>query len=484
VRTTSYLQDTTDLLNTILQLDVLPNDCFLVTADVSSLYTSIPHKDGITACRIALNTRQYPDPPTQILVEFINIILSKNNFMFNNQHYLQIQGTAMGTKMAPSYANLFMAQFEETFMATRQHLPLVYKRYIDDILMIWTHGEDELKAFMTAMNSHHPTIKLTHEWSTEEINFLDVTVYIKNNTVGTKLYTKPTDTHQYLQFTSSHPLHNKKAIPFSQALRLKRINSEPADFEHSVTNLAFYLKKRGYPRNLIQQGITRARNMDRLTLLSPQTKPIDPIHRIPCIITYNPSMPTISDSLKEHWPILLAERNSAFKSKKAIIAYKRPPNLRDHLVRALFCPEKTTQEETNNGSTKCPKKCITCKYMKITKTFESMQNHQTYNIGCTIDCQTENVVYLIECRKCPLQYVGETKNSINYHLIRHRASHKARKEEPVAEHFNSHEHTINDLTITGIEKIINKRDSTRSKRESFWIDTLDTLTPRGLNIRD
>jgi hypothetical protein len=122
--------------------------------------------------------------------------------------------------------------------------------------------------------------------------------------------------------------------------------------------------------------------------------------------------------------------------------------------------------------------------MKNTTTFRSNNNNMQFSILCTIDCQTENVIYLIECRKCTAQYVGETKNTINYRLIRHRASHKAKKEEPVAPHFNSHDHNIRDLTITGIEKIQNQRDSTRAKRESFWIETLNTITPNGLNIRD
>jgi hypothetical protein len=390
----------------------------------------------------------------------------------------------MGTKMAPSYANLYMANFEETFIATRQLQPFVYKRFIDDIFMIWTHGEDELHAFMGSMNLHQPTIQFTYEWSTNEIHYLDVTIYIKNQTIGTKLYTKKTDTHQYLQFPSSHPLHNKKAIPYSQALRLRRICSDIKDFNTACDNLKTNLKKRGYPRTLITEGINKARSTERASLLEPKRRQPDAVHRIPCILTYNPSIPNISAYLKEDWPILIANKNSAFKQHQPIIAYKRPQNIRDRLVRSLFSlPEKTSQTEPK-GSTKCAKKCISCNFIKTSATFKSNQTNQRFNITSTIDSQTENVVYLIECRQCPFQYVGETKNSSNYRLIHHRASHKAKKDEPVPQHFNQAGHSIKDLTITGIEKINNHRDSTRAKRESFWIDTLQTLTPQGLNIRD
>jgi hypothetical protein len=44
------------------------------------------------------------------------MVLKKNNFTFNGDHYLQINGTAMGTKMAPSYANIFMGKLEKQLL--------------------------------------------------------------------------------------------------------------------------------------------------------------------------------------------------------------------------------------------------------------------------------------------------------------------------------------------------------------------------------
>jgi len=62
----------------------------------------------------------------------LELVLTKNNFEFNEEHYLQIAGTAMGTRVAPSYANIFMAQFEQKFVDIyKPHSPFVWKRYID-----------------------------------------------------------------------------------------------------------------------------------------------------------------------------------------------------------------------------------------------------------------------------------------------------------------------------------------------------------------
>ena len=79
--------------------------------------------------------------------------------------------------------------------------------------MIWTHGEEHLKSFIGFLNSIHPSIKFTHEYSNslhQTLPFLDVQVHLINNHVETALHTKPTDKHQYLLNTSCRPNHTKK----------------------------------------------------------------------------------------------------------------------------------------------------------------------------------------------------------------------------------------------------------------------------------
>ncbi len=124
-QTPLYLRDTTDFLQKLSRVGSLPPNCILVTLDVSSLYTNIPHNEGTEACRVALNKRPTRQPSTDILTKMIEQILTRNNFMFNDEQYLQVQGTAMGTRMAPSYANLFMAKLEEDMLEWIRNRPLV-----------------------------------------------------------------------------------------------------------------------------------------------------------------------------------------------------------------------------------------------------------------------------------------------------------------------------------------------------------------------
>ena len=105
--------------------------------DVSGLYTNIPNQEGLTAVWRTLMKHKY-EGKTQArsLVKLLELVLHKNNFQFKGEHYLQVGGTAMGTKVAPTYANIFMGVLEEKLLATAPHKPSLYLRYIDDCFLI------------------------------------------------------------------------------------------------------------------------------------------------------------------------------------------------------------------------------------------------------------------------------------------------------------------------------------------------------------
>ena len=96
--------------------------------------------------------------------------------------------------------------------------PTIWWSYIDDIFFIWEHDEESLRVFIDQVNLFHPTIKFAAEYSKEEVNFLDLNIKLIDGELKTDLFAKPTDTHQFLDPTSSRPYHCKKGIPYSQAL--------------------------------------------------------------------------------------------------------------------------------------------------------------------------------------------------------------------------------------------------------------------------
>ena len=107
----------------------------------------------------------------------LRLILKENSFQFNGKHYLQTHGTAMGTKTALSFANIFMAHIETAILNKSIFRPTVWKRYIDDVFSLWDISKPDIETFTEEANLHHPTIKFTAEISDTEIVFLDTIVY-------------------------------------------------------------------------------------------------------------------------------------------------------------------------------------------------------------------------------------------------------------------------------------------------------------------
>ena len=170
-------------------------------------------------------------PTNKSIVQLLEFVLTKNNFKFDEEFYLQIYGTCMGSKCAPSYADLYMAWFESQFIYSYHLQPLLWVRFLDDCFCVWQHGREELDKFLAHLNDSHPTIKFTMEASKQQVNFLDTTVYVENNLLKTDLYCKPTDSHNYLLYSSAHPQKCKDSIPYGQFLRVRRICTKLEDFD-------------------------------------------------------------------------------------------------------------------------------------------------------------------------------------------------------------------------------------------------------------
>ena len=116
----------------------------LCTQDIMNLYTNIPHNKGIQSAKEMLAIHKPPGslPHNCYIIDLLELVLTNNHFEFNGKYYHQLSGNAMGTKSAPSNANIFMTKFEEKYVYTYPLQPKLWKRFIDDIFMIWSHGMD------------------------------------------------------------------------------------------------------------------------------------------------------------------------------------------------------------------------------------------------------------------------------------------------------------------------------------------------------
>ena len=295
-----------------------------MTLDVTSLYSNIPHEYGIKACEHFLNSE--PNNcgiSTESLCELISTVLTKNHFQFNGDNYLQTMGCAMGTKMSPSYASLFMGKFEEDKLNHYHHQPLIWLRFLDDIFLIWEYSEEELLDFIKYLNNAHPSIKFTYQYSSDKATFLDVDIYKNNDgTLGTSVHVKKTNNHQYIEYSSCHPISCKKGIPFSQAKRYRRIISDDEIFEKELGKLKNYFLERNYPSHIVDLAFQKASSLSRDEALSETAK--RDAKMVPYVITYNPSLPNIGEIINKYWGLLALSQKSSVKyvfQHKPILAF-------------------------------------------------------------------------------------------------------------------------------------------------------------------
>ena len=258
------LEDTKDFVNHIQDLSDLSESSILVSFDFVGLYPHIPHEQGIETMAEYLETREDKTVSTKSLCDLASIVLKENYFELSSKIYHQKLGTAIGTKFAPPYANLFMAVLEKRIFENSGYHPYLWLRFLDDIFCIWTDGLEKLQEFFKFLNAFHPTIKFTMDYSYETINFLDVQVSKRNSTLETDLYCKDTDRHQYLHTKSCHRYVYKKHIPFGQAIRLRRIISDDIVLDERLKELETWFANRGYNSEKVKPEIERVKNMNRL----------------------------------------------------------------------------------------------------------------------------------------------------------------------------------------------------------------------------
>lgn len=462
VKHPSYVKDTYHFIDMIKKFKMPPSSLFF-TMDIESLYTNIDTQAGLLAVQKIFQKHPDENRPDDAVLKLLEINLTKNDFEFNEEYYLQIKGTAMGKRFAPAYANIFMANWEEEALSKCPKRPLYYLRYLDDIWGIWTYSEQEFDQFIDILNNHDPSIKCKHITNQNSIDFLDTTVYkgpsfIQNHTLDVKVFFKKTDTHALLFKTSFHPKHTFKGIVKSQLLRFSRICTQTEDFWKAVQILFRVLRERGYSRTFLRQCLKSfqvQKQKSRNTI-------------IPIITTFSSASMILNNKLKTNFKSVMIDLG-VLQNHQVISAYRKNKNLKDLLVRAKLKPIRQ------------PKINSTPEYFCSLKFVRNRVNKTIFEIPQRFSPHTSNCIYIIFCSTCGIQYIGETKNSISTRMTQHRYNIRNKKETqiPIVKHFIFH--GLLAVRVAGIQSNSFWTDTERKKIERKWIYLLSTIEPSGLN---
>lgn len=375
----------------------------------------------------------------------------------------------MGKAFAPSYANIFMARWEESALASHPLKPFSYFRFLDDIWGVWTHSEDAFSTFIQHLNNHQKSIKIKYTLDPKEVNFLDVTTFkgtrfSETGRLDFRVHFKETDTHSLLHKTSFHPKHTFQGIVKSQLLRFHRICSEPSSFLRATKTLFSALRHRGYSRTFLRKILRTFREPKRPK--PGETAPKDKL--IPLVTHFSEQSVQLNLAVKANFSKFLTGSNFLQKHKP-IAAFRRNKNLKDVLVHSKL-------QTAPNYS-----KSSTIKYFAPQKVIKSRSTGRIFHLSHVLNGRVSNCVYLIFCTRCRRQYVGQTKNELQYRIYQHvyNITHKIEKRRHLVLHFLSH--GLTSLRFSGLQTCAFWTLSDRLRAEKLWMKRLDTMFPKGLN---
>ena len=252
---------------------------FIFTMDITSLYTVIPNNEGLLDLKFYFDQRSNKKPSSETLLRLAELVLTLNCFSFSNNHYQQINGVAMGTKMGPSYANLFVGYIENNQYNGPQ--PKVYRRYIDDCVGATSSTREELEQFIYSVNSFHPALK----------------------------YLSDFDVYVVMSLTSPKSDKSEEMLQF--------------------------FKNRGYPDSIVKTAQKRAQTTNQQS--APQTSQKEENQRIPFPLTFHPLNLPVKNIILKNFKLLQNDNEtSRIFSLPPLISFKRNKNISDFLVRSTL----------------------------------------------------------------------------------------------------------------------------------------------------
>ena len=166
--------------------------------------------------------------------------------------------------------------------------------------------------------------------------------------------------------------------------------------------------------------------------------------------------------------------------KPPLVAYKRQKNIREKLIRAKVPPEFSRPKRKLPGMKKC-RRCVYCPYIKTGDHIKATASDYNHQITQDVNCTTSNIIYLISCEKCNIQYVGETDRQMKVRFAEHQGYVRHKDiSKATGEHFNLPSHKLSDMRIRVLEKLHSNDPFYRKTREAMYINKFNTKI-RGLN---
>ena len=320
-----------------------------ITMDVTDLYTMIPQEGGVTAIKKlieACGVKQIDGVTKEIILSLTRFVMTNNYFYLDGTYYRQIRGGAMGSPLTLTIANAYMYFVERPIAKWANRTNSLYYRYIDDLFIMSNVHADILKGLVKFWNRLDKNIELTESIG-QTAEYLDTRLENNNGHLISEVFHKPSHEPYYLPYTSIHPLHIKKNIPFGALVRAIRYSSNYDAFKREEAHICMSLLLNKYPLEFILKQFervfqtfqctipTRKNYQNARQIFLDNTKNnkagIDFEVNILCHFSYCKGMHDFSTRFHKLWSDCFSD--TAIFNMKPIVGSKRLDNLHNYLVK-------------------------------------------------------------------------------------------------------------------------------------------------------
>ena len=299
-------------------------------------------------------------------------------------------------------------------------------------VVVWDQNDYLMKAEKQLSDKHvYKEVKFNEKFS-------DLKLKLNEGKICTDLYIKSMDRHQYLRLTSSHPNHTKRSIVYSQGSRVKMIRSEKEDFLKHMREMKLWFLKQRYPENIVDQELGKVESSESSRRTNKKDKGV-------CLVaTYHPLLQNIGRIFHRHLDLLYTDQEVERVFTPGLMAsFRSAQKISSYLVWAKLYPLERRVDSFKRGG----RHCQVCLNVTETETFTSASTNQTCKINHEFNCYESSLIYLLMCKICRKQYVGQTVDI--FRIRRNNYKSNDRKylvgdpcmQEHIFEHFNSEGHT-------------------------------------------
>ena len=429
------VKDTTSFLAALLDLEAngSMSGCNLIgTLDVDALYPSIKIKYVQEAIRHALvSCTGYSMDHIDMIIKMVNLSINNAVVHYRGKWYSPKQGIPTGGSESGSIANIYVKWcLDQKILPSQQVKSLnkieKRKRFLDDIWFLWRGSVRNFDCFLKAVNNVGIEFGITLKGEVSDmVNFLDVSTFLIGGSIRTCLYVKPTDAKRYLHRKSDHSLHTFRSIPYSQFRRVVILCSDIVDRDYFIHHMFAKFVDSGYVEEELCVARENALKINRMNVLRSVNDNSEISKRTS---NTNDSLTFVINHDKEasaHIRKIVHENQEMInvlfgKEIRVMIAERRNPNTgsllfaKSGFAREL-CDNKATQKCNSRG-------CLTCSNMNIEK--KVCINGLPITLDFSLDCGTENVIYLFVCKWCGINefYFGQTINCLRDRSNGHRSA--------------------------------------------------------------